>query len=84
MRLNITIRRPKIIESTLPVILKRLKGTREKLPITQRGDIDRVKTQTRYAEDATDKYKTQLIYVAEADEKTAMYLCWTADALKKH
>ena len=69
MGLNITIRRPKIIESTLPVILKRLKGTREKLPITQRGDIDRVKTQTRYAEDATDKYKTQLIYVAEADEK---------------
>ena len=63
--------------------LKKAEGAREKLPITQRGDIDRVKTQTRYAEDATDKYKTQPRYAAEADDKAAMYLRCAADALKK-
>jgi len=56
---------------------------REAAYYTKRGDIDRSKTQARYAESALDHYKTQLRYAQKADEKAAMYLKWAADALGK-
>lgn len=37
---------------------------REAAYYTKRGEIDRAKTQTRYAEDAMDRYKTQLRYAS--------------------
>lgn len=40
---------------------------------TKRGDIDRAKTQTRYAEDAMDKYETQLRYATQAKCRDIAY-----------
>ena len=50
---------------------------------TMRGDLDRAKTYSRYAENEMDKYETQLRYAGQADDKAAMYLRWAADALRK-
>lgn len=50
---------------------------------TKCGDLDRVKTYSRYAENEMDKYETQLRYATQADDKAAMYLRWAADALRK-
>lgn len=50
---------------------------------SERGDLDRAKRYTRYAENEMDKYETQLRYAAQADDKAAMYLRWAADALKR-
>ena len=84
MKPCITKRRLKVTEGKLPIILKAEGYQREAAYYTKRGDIDRAKTQTRYAEDAIDKYKTQLRYASDADDKAAMYLRWAADALKKY
>lgn len=54
------------------------------LHITQKkGDIDRARTYSRYADDELDRYKTQLRYAEQADKKTAQYLKWAADALSR-
>ena len=57
---------------------------REVAYYTKRGDLNRAKTYSRYAENEMDKYETQLRYAVQADDKAAMYLRWTADAFKKH
>ena len=46
-----------------------------------RGDLDRAKTYSRYAENEMDKYGTQLRYAGQADDKAAMYLRWAADCV---
>ena len=55
--------------------IKKAEGyQREASYYTNKGDIDRANTQTRYAREAMDKAKTQQRYAKEADEKAAMYL----------
>ncbi len=56
---------------------------REAAYYTKKGDWDRAKSNSRYAESALDSYKIQLRYARQADEKAAMYLKWAADALRK-
>ena len=50
---------------------------------TGRGDVDRAKRCSRYAEDETDRYEVQLRYAAQADEIAEMYLRKAADVLRK-
>ena len=55
--------------------IKKAEGyLREASYYTNKGDIDRANTQTRYAREAMDKAKTQQRYAKDADEKAAMYL----------
>lgn len=51
---------------------------------TRKGDLDRARTYTRYADDELDTYKTQLRYAEQADEKAAQYLKWAAETLNKN
>ena len=64
--------------------LKKAEGyQRDVAYYTKRGDLDRAKTYSRYAENEMYKYETQLRNAAQADDKAAMYLRWAADALRK-
>ena len=66
-----------MIEIYHQLLLERVKN------IDLRGDLDRAKTYSRYAENEMDKYETQLRYAGQADDKAAMYLRWAGDALRK-
>lgn len=64
--------------------LKKAQGyQREAAYYTRKGDLDRARSYSRYAENAMDDYKTQLRYAENADEKAATYLRWAAEALEK-
>jgi hypothetical protein len=48
-----------------------------------RNDLERARTQQKYAEQAFENCRTKLKYAAEYEEKSAQYLRWAADALRK-